>query len=66
MKKSFTLFKGRNYKISTRGFTVNGVSLNGSETAIHLGYHMLTKDKECSVNAVKNSSYLIIIISTLS
>ncbi len=26
-----------------------------SETAIHLGHHMSTKDKECTVNAAKNS-----------
>ncbi len=49
------LFKGRNCKISTRGVIVNGVSLTVSETAIHLCHHMLTKDKECTVNAAKNS-----------
>ncbi len=49
------LFKGRNCKISTRGVTVNGVSLTVSETAVQLGHHMLTKDKECTFNAAKHS-----------
>ncbi len=49
------LFKGRNCKILTRGVTVNGVSLTVSETAVHLSHHMSTKDKECTVNAAKNS-----------
>ncbi len=54
-KSHLLLFKGRNCMISTRCVTVNGVSLNVSETAIHLGHHMSTKDKECTVNAAKNS-----------
>ncbi len=41
--------------ISKRGVTVNGVSLTVSETAVNLGHHMSTKDKECTVNAAKNS-----------
>ncbi len=52
--------------------TVNGVSLTVSETTVHLGHHMSTKDKEYTVNAAKNSfadllicSYLIMVISTL-
>ncbi len=49
------LFKGRNCKISTRGVTVNGVSLTVSETAVHLGHLRSTEDKECTVNAAKNS-----------
>ncbi len=49
-KSHLLLFKGRNCKISTRGVTVNGVSLTVSETAIHLGHHMSTNDKECTVN----------------
>ncbi len=64
-KSRLLLFKGRNCKILTRGVTV-------SETAVHLGHHMSTKDKECTVNAAKNSfgdllicSYLIVVISTL-
>ncbi len=48
------LFNGRNCKISTRGVTVNGVLLTVSETAVHLGHHMSTKDKECTVNTAKN------------
>ncbi len=51
-KSRLLLFKGR---ISTRGVTVNGVSLTVSERAVHLGHHMSTKDKECTVNAAKNS-----------
>ncbi len=54
-KSCLLLFKGRNCKISTRGVTVNGVSLTVSETAVHLGHHMSTKDKECIINAAKNS-----------
>ncbi len=54
-KSRLLLFKGRNCKILTRGVTVNGVSLTVSETAVHLGHHMLTKDKEFTVNAGKNS-----------
>ncbi len=54
-KSRLLLFKGRNYIISTRGVTVNGVSLTVSETAVHLGHHMSTKEKECTVNAAKNS-----------
>ncbi len=71
-KSRLLLFKGRNCKISTRGVTVNGVLLTVSETAVHLGHHMSTKDKECTVNAAKNSfwrslicSYLIMVISIL-
>ncbi len=48
-------FKERNCKISTQGFNVNGVSLNVSEWAVHLGHHVSTKDKECTVNAPKSS-----------
>ncbi len=60
-------FKRRNSKISTRGVTVNGVSLNVVETAVHLGHHISTRDKECTVNAAKNNLwiYLIMVISTL-
>ncbi len=54
-KSRLLLFKGRNCKISSRGVTVNGVSLTVSETAVHLGHHMSTKDKEFTVNAGKNS-----------
>ncbi len=54
-KSHLLLFKGRNSKISTRGVTVNGISLTVSETAVHLGHHISTKDKECTVNAAKNS-----------
>ncbi len=54
-KSRLLLFKGRNCKISTRGVTVNSVSLTVSETAVHIGHHMSTKDKECTVNAGKNS-----------
>ncbi len=54
-KSHLLLFKGRNCKILTRGVTVNGVSLTLSGTAVHLGHHMSTKDKECTVNAAKNS-----------
>ncbi len=54
-KSCLLLFKGRNCKISTRGVTVNGVSLTVSETSVHLGHHMSTKDKECIINAAKNS-----------
>ncbi len=43
------LFKGRNCKILTTDVTVNGVSLTMSDTAVHLGHHMSTKD------AAKNS-----------
>ncbi len=53
-KSRLLLFKGRNCKISTRGVTVNGVSLTVSETAVHRGHHMSTKDKECTANAAKN------------
>ncbi len=56
-KSCLLLFKGRNCKISTRGVTINGVSLTVSETAVHLGHHMSTKDKECTVNAAKNSCW---------
>ncbi len=34
---------------------IPGVSLTVSETAVHLGHHMSTKDKEFTVNAAKNS-----------
>ncbi len=44
-KSSLLLFKGRNCKILTRGVSVNGVSLNVSEKAVHIGHHMSTKDK---------------------
>ncbi len=54
-KSCLLLFKGSNCKISARGVTVNGVSLTVSETAVHLGHHMSTKNKECTVNAAKNS-----------
>ncbi len=57
-KSRLLLFKGRNCKISTRVVTVNmvnGVSLTLSETAVHPGHDMSTKDKECTVNAAKNS-----------
>ncbi len=54
-KSRLLLFKGRNCKISTRGVTFNGVSLTVSETAVHLCHHMSTKDKQCTVNAAKNS-----------
>ncbi len=54
-KSHLLLFKGRKCKISTRGITVNCVSLNVSETAVHLGHHMLTKDKVCTISAAKNS-----------
>ncbi len=37
-----------------KGVTVNSVSLNVSETAVHLGHQMLTKGKDCTVNAAKN------------
>ncbi len=70
-KRRLLIFKGRNCKISARGVTVNCVSLTVSETAVHLGHHMSTKDKECTVNAAKNifgdlliCSYLIMVIST--
>ncbi len=53
-KSCLLLFKGRNCKISTSSVTVNGVSLTVPERAVHLGYHMSTKDKECTVNATKN------------
>ncbi len=43
------------------------------ETAVHIGHHMSTKDKECTVNIGKIvfgdlliCSYLIMVISTLS
>ncbi len=52
-KGRLLLFKGRNCKISTRGVTVNDVSLTVSEIAVHLDHHMSTKDKD--VNAAKNS-----------
>ncbi len=66
-KCCYFYFKGRNGKISTSSLTVNGVSLNVSEKAVHLGHHMSTKDKECTVNAAKNNFgvYLIMIMSTL-
>ncbi len=54
-KSRLLLFNGRNFKISTRGVTVNGVSLTVSETAVHFGHHMSTKGKECTVNAAINS-----------
>ncbi len=54
-KSCLLLFKEKNCKILLRGVTVNGVSLTVSETAVHLGHHMSTKDKECTVNAAKNS-----------
>ncbi len=38
-----------------KDITVKSVSLNVSEIAVHLGHHMSTKDKECIVNAAKNS-----------
>ncbi len=53
-KSHLLLFKGSNCKILTRGVTINGVSLTVSETADHLGHHISTKDKECTVNAAKN------------
>ncbi len=43
-----------NCKISTRGVTVNGLSLNVSETPVHPGHHISTKDTECGANAAKN------------
>ncbi len=39
----------------TQIITVNDVSLTVLETAVHLGHHMSTKDKEYTVNAGKNS-----------
>ncbi len=39
------LFKGANCKILTKGVIVNGESLNAADTAVHLGHHMLTKEK---------------------
>ncbi len=57
-KSCLLLFKGRNCKISTRGVTVNGVPLTVSETAVHFGHHMSTKDKECTVNAARNSFWI--------
>ncbi len=65
-KSHLLSFKGRNCKISTRGVTVNGLSLNVSETAVHLGHHMSAKDKECTVNATKNSFGGLSICSLLS
>ncbi len=58
-KSHLLLFKGRNCKVSTRGVTVNGVSLTVSETAVHLGHYMPTTDKECTVNVATNSSFNI-------
>ncbi len=54
-KSCLLLFKGKKCKIFTRGVTVNGVSLNVSESVVHSGHHILTKDKECTVNSDKNS-----------
>ncbi len=69
-KSHLLLFKGRNCKILTRGVTVNGVSLNVSKTAVHLGPNILTKDKECTLmqpqivlGDLLICSYLIMVIS---
>ncbi len=59
-------------RFQQRGVTVNGVSLTVSETAVHIGHYMSTKDKICTVNAAKlvledalKCSFLTIVIYTL-
>ncbi len=59
-------------EVTVKGVTANGVSLTVSETHVHLGQHMSTKDKKCTVNAAKIvfgdlliCSYLIMVIYIL-
>ncbi len=47
------LFKVRKCKVSNRGIIVNGILLNMSESAVHLGHLVFTNDKDCIVTAAK-------------
>ncbi len=46
-------FKGRQCKVSNRGIIVNGVLLNMSQSAVDLGHHVCTNDKDHIVTAAK-------------
>ncbi len=50
-KSRLLLFKGRQCNVSNRGIFVNGVLLNMSQSAVHLGHHVCTNDKDCIVTA---------------
>ncbi len=53
LKGRLHLSKRRNCTFSTKCVTLNGVSINVSETAVHHGHHMSTKDKASTVNVAK-------------
>ncbi len=52
-KSRVLCFKGRQCKISNRGIIVNDVLLNMSESAVHLGHHVCTNDKDHIVTVAK-------------
>ncbi len=47
------LFMRRQCKVSNRAIFVNGVLLNMSESAVHLGHHVCANDKDHIVTAAK-------------
>ncbi len=65
-KNRLLLFKGRNCKISTRGVTVNGVSLTVSETICQPKIkNVLLRQPKIVFGDLLICSYLIMVISTL-
>ncbi len=53
VKADYLSFKGSQCKVSIRGIIVNGVLLNMSESAVHLGHHVCINDRDRIVTAAK-------------
>ncbi len=53
IKSRLLLFKGRQCKVTNWDIIANGVLLNMSEIAVHLGHPVCTNDKDCIVTAAK-------------
>ncbi len=52
-KSRLFIFNGRQCKVSNRGIIVNGVLLNMSESAVHLGHDVCTNDIDRIVTVAK-------------